>query len=605
MQSRIRLRKTTTGGVRFRHSRAIPTVMHVFEELDVAITLYNGSFWEELRERSDLPSLIGFELEHGAEIERTAYNLKALRRAERTKRTVIGQHAGFFDWFVPVCCEGRVDSILVCGPFATHRSSATDILERWRAITGRQGHPTDPEFSNYLSITLSTLVLGPLQATALQALLECLAQLIASEGNVEDLVRKIEGLYPTLLQSRLVEHMWGAARMMVDERSSRIWASPHRLPRRQRLGLSRFPERAVVGLFVSRERDRDPVEDLLLRNELQRRCVELARKAGNIIVGQVGDHGVTFLGAGATKGSSDRRRNRLVEAAETAVSVARRNFGLDVYLGVGSGSRSLTNEYQEALAAAESALARGQKTVFATEGVAVDNPLGHLRRELEALVHEEPGALPARFDRYLEAVAVRHGYQLAPARIHLEAVFEPLAESVLGQGALAFASFRAELQRAALATTTVSDLFAVYRRALADLLETGAHPVGAAHDRSLQRAEEYMRQHYAEALTLRDVAHVAGFAPAYFSVLFKKRAGVTFARRLRELRLGRARQLLSQTDLNLTRVAALAGLSSAHYLCRVFKRATGETPERFRRKTDELFTAGKTLGKMARSSGEL
>ena len=114
-----------------------------------------------------------------------------------------------------------------------------------------------------------------------------------------------------------------------------------------------------------------------------------------------------------------------------------------------------------------------------------------------------------------------------------------------------------------------------------------------------------MSQHYAEALTLRGVARVAGFAPAYFSVLFRKRVGVTFAHRLRELRLERAKHLLSRSNLNLTRIAELAGLSSAHYLCRVFKRATGETPERFRQKTDKLFTVGRTIGKQARVSGEL
>ena len=470
-----------------------------------------------------------------------------------------------------------------------------------------RGTQPDPEFSHYLSITLSTLVLEPPRTKALQSLLECLARLIASEGSAEELVRTIDRLHPLLTEARLVEQMWTAARMMVDARSNRIWASPHRQPRRQRLGLSRFPEQAVVGLFVSRDADRDPVEDLLLRDAFQRRCVELARKAGNTIVGQVGDRGVTFLG-GAPARTARRHGGKLASLAEAAAAAARRSFGLDVYLGAGSGSAALASEYQEALTAAESALARGQKMVFAQAGVAFESPLGHLRRELDALAHDEPSALPARFDRYLEAVAVRHGYQLEPARIQLEAAFEPLAESVLGRGALAahaFKAFRAELGRAALAATTVREVFGVYRHALADLLDAQAHPVTAGHDASLRRAREYMRQHYAEALTLRRVARVAGFAPAYFSVLFRKRVGTTFAHSLGELRLERAKQLLSRTDLKLARIAELSGLSNAHYLCRVFKRATGETPARFRMKTDRLLTAGNTVGKKARASGEL
>ena len=122
-------------------------------------------------------------------------------------------------------------------------------------------------------------------------------------------------------------------------------------------------------------------------------------------------------------------------------------------------------------------------------------------------------------------------------------------------------------------------------------------PVHIAHLRCAEEARE--------ALTLDRVARVAGFAPAYFSVLFKKRIGVTFAHRLSELRLERAKHLLSRSDLNLARIAELSGLSNAHYLCRVFKRATGDTPAKFRRKTDKLFTVGKTVGKKARTSGEL
>jgi AraC-like DNA-binding protein len=574
--------------------------MHLFDELDIGITLYNGSFWEELRERPDLSSLIGFELEHGAEIERSSYNQTMLARAVQGKHTVVGEHGGFCDFFVPVCMQGRVDSVLVCGPFAPQRPSGTDILERWRAITGRQGHPSDAEFSHYLAITLGTLVLDHSQVKAFRTLLECLAKLIASEGSAEQAVRTIDALHPLLTEARLVEQMWNATRMMVDERSSRIWASPHRHPRRQRLGLMRFPDRAVVGLMVSRKRDRHPVEELLVRDAFQRTCVELARKARNTIAGRVGDHGVIFLGADASR----RRGSKVLELAESAVTVARRTYGLDVHLGIGSGAGPLPSEYLEALAAAELALARGQRTVSTTGGAPDAGTPGSLRFELD----DDPTALPPRFDRYLESLAIRHRYQLAPVRTQLEATFEPLAEAVLGRAAMStrsFNAFRTELQRSAFGATTVSELFTAYRHALTDLLRTRAHPVQAGHDRSLQRALDFMGQHYAEALTLRSTARVAGFAPAYFSVLFRKNVGVTFAHRLSELRVERAKQLLSRSALNLTRIAELSGLSSSHYLCRVFKRATGETPERFRNKTDRLFTVGRTVGKKIRASGEL
>jgi AraC-like DNA-binding protein len=78
------------------------------------------------------------------------------------------------------------------------------------------------------------------------------------------------------------------------------------------------------------------------------------------------------------------------------------------------------------------------------------------------------------------------------------------------------------------------------------------------------------------------VASVAGFAPKYFSYLFKRRERVTFEAYLRRVRVERARQLLSSTDLNLARVAELSGFRSAQYFCHVFRDSCGATPTEFR-----------------------
>ena len=45
--------------------------------------------------------------------------------------------------------------------------------------------------------------------------------------------------------------MWNVARAMVDEKTSRAWTSPHCTFRRRALGLQRYPEHVVVGLFVN------------------------------------------------------------------------------------------------------------------------------------------------------------------------------------------------------------------------------------------------------------------------------------------------------------------------------------------------------------------
>jgi YesN/AraC family two-component response regulator len=227
--------------------------------------------------------------------------------------------------------------------------------------------------------------------------------------------------------------------------------------------------------------------------------------------------------------------------------------------------------------------------VQAGDDFAAASPLGPLRKELAKLVEENPAVLPARFDRHLDAVAVRSRYRLDSARAHLEASFELITESFTASGTLdmkSMGALSANLDRAVEEVGTLNDLFAVYRKAVSDIVEAAAAPRVARRDRSLQRAVEYMQRHHGEALSLGRVARVAGFATKYFSLAFRKKEGITFERYLIKLRVERARQLLARTalgtPLGLDRVAKLSGFSTANYLCRTFKQNMGETPLGYR-----------------------
>ena len=193
--------------------------------------------------------------------------------------------------------------------------------------------------------------------------------------------------------------------------------------------------------MVSRESESDPVDDLLRRETFQRACVDLARASGDVIAGQVGDHGVSFLSAG---GAGASRRQSLVELGEKAATLARRRYGLNLHLGIGTlaSSASLSEHYGAALEAAEAAFSRGARIVQAEPRGRDQRPvLGDLRRQLGELAQERADLLPASFDRYLEAVALRCGYRLEPARAHLEAGFERMAEALFFGGAIDEKSF--------------------------------------------------------------------------------------------------------------------------------------------------------------------
>ncbi len=116
-------------------------------------------------------------------------------------------------------------------------------------------------------------------------------------------------------------------------------------------------------------------------------------------------------------------------------------------------------------------------------------------------------------------------------------------------------------------------------------------PVPARQSRSLQRAVMHIHKHYRESLGLAAVSRVAGFAPNYFSALFKQREGMTFERYVRQLRIERAKQLLASTDLDMQRIAQLSGLGTRQYLARMFRRVLGMTPLEYRLRAESMVGA--------------
>jgi two-component system response regulator YesN len=201
-------------------------------------------------------------------------------------------------------------------------------------------------------------------------------------------------------------------------------------------------------------------------------------------------------------------------------------------------------------------------------------------------VEEHPEQLGARFERYLESVATASGLRLETARGQLESGFERMADPLLRSGALdpkSFETFVAVLDRSAERARTLNDLLAAYRGVVADIERAMLRPVSARRDRSLRRAVEYIREHYAEPLSSERVARVAGFTRTYFSKLFHDHERMTFEDYVRALRMERAKQLLIDTDLDVRRVAELSGFSSSQYLSRVFRKTLRTTPLVFRR----------------------
>jgi len=576
----------------FGHALLAQVVASVFGTLKVSASISDGNLWWVIHGE---PNLIPFELEHSAEVERQAHGERSFAAVRRYKKAIRAEHAGHFDLFVPVVFRGQLTATLVVGPFATAWASSADVLARWHGLTGRRGHVADPEFAAYLCATLGTLVLPGDKAAIFERLLGCLAGLIAGEGQADALANEADALRVKLEGVRFGDHMWDAVRTMVDDRSPRKWYSAWSTLGLGRFGLSRPADQVLVALATDRSPPTDLVDAAIRRHAFQRHAVALGQAMGDVITGQVGgDHGVVFLSG--VRGPVERKRRKMLDLADRAAELAKKKFGLVLHFGasVASPAAPLSRSYEAALGAAESALTQGTRMLIAEPGKNRQRPsLRHLREDLGNELEEHPELLRARFDRYLEAVAMQSGYRVDAARGHLEAGFERVTQPLLASGALDPRSLSAmcvALDRASAGARAMNELSQAYRRAVSDLIEALHTPLPARHDRSLRGALDFIRQHYAEALGAPKVARVAGLSSNYFSTLFKRREGMTFADYVSGLRIERAKQLLSSTDLDVTRVARLSGFNSVHYFCLVFRKSQGLTPLGYRRKSKKKST---------------
>lgn len=92
----------------------------------------------------------------------------------------------------------------------------------------------------------------------------------------------------------------------------------------------------------------------------------------------------------------------------------------------------------------------------------------------------------------------------------------------------------------------------------------------------------YLHNHLGEKIQLADVAAFCHYSPSFVARLFKKRSGVTINDYLCELRMKKARELLSSTDMQISEIAEACGFSDTNYFIACFSRRYGVPPKKFR-----------------------
>ncbi len=117
---------------------------------------------------------------------------------------------------------------------------------------------------------------------------------------------------------------------------------------------------------------------------------------------------------------------------------------------------------------------------------------------------------------------------------------------------------------------------------LAETSRSQTRAVERKAPRWLEKAEEMLRAHFAEHLSLSLISGVIGVHPVHLAREFRKHYHSTVGEYLRRLRIEYTIRELATSDASLVELAAAAGFSDQSHLSRTFKRHTGMSPATYR-----------------------
>lgn len=104
----------------------------------------------------------------------------------------------------------------------------------------------------------------------------------------------------------------------------------------------------------------------------------------------------------------------------------------------------------------------------------------------------------------------------------------------------------------------------------------------ALENRDVAGALAFIHQTKGRGITVNDIAQHVAVSRRYLEVRFRQELNRTILQEIQRVRLDNAKNLLESTDYSVSKIADLAGLSSASYLIQLFRQQLDTTPAQYR-----------------------
>lgn len=98
----------------------------------------------------------------------------------------------------------------------------------------------------------------------------------------------------------------------------------------------------------------------------------------------------------------------------------------------------------------------------------------------------------------------------------------------------------------------------------------------------MKKAIEYIKENYATDLNMAVVSNYISMNYSLFSYTFKQYTGTNFVNYLKNIRVGEAKRLLTETDMKVNEISMAVGYDHEKHFMKTFKSITGLTPSQYR-----------------------
>jgi transcriptional regulator GlxA family with amidase domain len=109
-------------------------------------------------------------------------------------------------------------------------------------------------------------------------------------------------------------------------------------------------------------------------------------------------------------------------------------------------------------------------------------------------------------------------------------------------------------------------------------------PIEVAADPRMTRVLAYLHDHFAEPVSIGEMAELACVSTSAFHRMFRRHTRMTMVGYTNRLRIGRACSMLIESTMPIATIAADVGFLNLSLFNRQFARAKGDTPSNFRKR---------------------